>query len=160
MAHASRKRPASRAFAGKARIRIRPLRRGDYDAIVSVWRDAGLGFRSRGRDSRRSIEAQLRQNRGLYLGVFEEACLVGVVFATHDTPKGWINRLAVRRSHQRCGIGSQLVLRAERALAGRGIRLVAAHVDLPNGPSLGLFQKLGYDPYPVTYVRKKRWASA
>ena len=152
---ASRRHPGSRRPAPAPGIRIRELRPGQYDSIVSVWRDAGLGFRGRGRDSRAAIESQLRQNRGLYLGAFDGLRLVGVVLATHDTRKGWINRLAVRPSHQRRGVATRLVGEAERALVARGISLVAAHVDRPNRASLRLFRKLGYEPFPVTYVRKK-----
>jgi len=103
---------------------------------------------------------QLRKNRGLYLGAFEDSTLVGVVFATHDTRKGWINRLAVRPKVRRTGIASRLVRAAERALASRGIRLVAALVETENLPSLRLFRRLGYEVYPHHYVRKRLSRSA
>lgn len=141
-------------------IRVVPLRPGDYDRIVEVWRSAGLHFRPRGRDSRRNLEDQLRRNKGLYLGASKGDRLVGVVLATDDTRKGWINRLAVMPEYRRHGVGSRLVRAAERALAGRGIDIIAAHVDLDNPRSLRFFRELGYATYPVHYVRKKRKGSA
>ena len=94
--------------------------------MVALWRVAGLHVRLQGRDSRASIAVQLRKNRGLYLGAFDGQELVGLVLATHDTRKGWINRLAVRPTNRRRGIASKLVRAAERALLSRGIRLTAA----------------------------------
>ena len=136
-------------------IQIRPLRVRDYDAIVEVWRSAGLLYRPRGRDSRKSIAVQLRTNRGLYLGAWEGGHLVGVVLATHDTRKGWINRLAVRPTDQRRGVAGRLVRAAERALTARGIRLIAALVERENLPSLRFFERLGYEVRPDHYVRKR-----
>src|SRR5438309_360848 len=76
-------------------IRIRRLRLADYDAMVRLLRLCGLNPRTKGRESRTSIAAQLRTPRNRYLGAFEGARLVGTVFGTHDGRKGWINRLAV-----------------------------------------------------------------
>ena len=157
MARGSRDRgPAKRTARGTDGVLIRPLRLRDYDAIVSVWRSAGLRFDPRGRESRTSIATQLRRNRGLYLGAFQGPDLVGVVLATHETRKGWINRLAVRPDHRRQGVATRLVRSAERALSNRGINVFAAHVDIGNAPSLRFFRRLGYAVYPVRYLRKKR----
>jgi ribosomal protein S18 acetylase RimI-like enzyme len=53
--------------AGGAAIRIGPLTALDYDDMVALWKAAGLTFRPRGRDSRRSITAQLNQPTSMYL---------------------------------------------------------------------------------------------
>ncbi len=79
-------------------LRIRPLLLHDYDQIISPFRTCGLDPKIRGRDSRPAIARQLRSNRGLYLGAFDGDRLVGTVLGTHDSRKGWINRLAVHPS--------------------------------------------------------------
>jgi len=48
-------------------ISIRPLVIEDYDALVTLWQQAGLKFRPKGRDSREALGRQLSQG-GDYLG--------------------------------------------------------------------------------------------
>ena len=144
------------ARGSRERIRIRPLRLSDYDEVVDVLRVAHMNPRTRGRDSRKAFSRQLRSNRTTYLGAFDGDRLVGVVFGTHDTRKGWINRLAVRPGYRRQGIASGLVRTCERRLRARGLEMFAAIIDLDNGASAALFRRLGYDLWPVLYGRKKR----
>ena len=76
-------------------IRIRTLRLSDYEGMLDLFRVCGLGPRSKGRDSRGATARQLRSKRNMFLGAFDGSRLVGTVLGTHDTRKGWINRLAV-----------------------------------------------------------------
>lgn len=136
-------------------IRIRPLRLSDYAAIVHVIDLCGLHARTRGRDSRRAIAAQLRSRQNVYLGAFDRDRLVGTVFGTHDTRKGWINRLAVLPEYRRRGVGEKLVRAAERGLRSRGMLMFAALIESTNTPSRRLFTKLGYTTDDILYYRRK-----
>lgn len=137
-------------------VRIGKLGLDDYEAVVALWRRAGLVNRVGLRDSRRAFGRQVRRNNGLYLGAFDGDRLVGTVLGTHDTRKGWINRLAVDPGYQRRGVGSRLLNACERALVRKGVRIIAALVVKGNEPSTNLFRRSGYElSEDILYVRKK-----
>ena len=136
-------------------IRIRTLRLADYDPMVDLFRVCGLNPRVQGRDARGAIARQLRANRALYLGAFDRERLVGTVLGTHDTRKGWINRLAVHPDYRHRGIAARLVRECERCLRRRGIDMFAALIEPGNRASESLFRRLGYDMMEMTYARRK-----
>ena len=68
-----------------------------------------------------------------------------MVLATHDSRRGWINRLAVHPDYRRRGLGLRLIREAERVLRDeRKLHVLAAHVETWNEASLALFTKAGY----------------
>ncbi|HYM40304.1 MAG TPA: GNAT family N-acetyltransferase [Thermoplasmata archaeon] len=136
-------------------IAIRRLRMSDYAAIIEVLRVCHLNPRVRGRESRRNLAKQLRSKQTLYLGAFDGPQLVGTVFGTHDTRKGWINRLAVLPEYRRAGIAARLVRECERGLRKYGLEMFAALIEAENTPSRSLFAKLGYTPSDILYYRIK-----
>ncbi len=136
-------------------VTIRRLRPSDYSSIIEVLRICDLHPRTHGRDSRTNLVKQLRSRQTLYLGAFDGGKLVGTVFGTHDTRKGWINRLAVLPPYQRKGIASRLVRECERGLRKRGLEMFAALIDAENTPSRTLFSKLGYTSSDILYYRAK-----
>lgn len=137
--------------------RLRQLTLEDYDRWMLVWTEAGLhSVRPKGRDSREEFATQLAGGTHTMIGLEVDGDLVGVVLATHDGRKGWINRLAVLPQHRRKGYASLLVDEAARVLHQQGISIVAALIEPDNEASLGLFRKLGYEEAPgMHYVRKK-----
>ena len=136
-------------------VTVRRLRFSDYDAMIEIFDACGLHPRVRGRDGRKNVARQLRANRTLYLGAFHGTRLVGTVLGTHDTRKGWINRLAVHPEYQGRGIASKLVRACERELRKQGIEIMAALVDSDNAVSRRLFAKLGYETSDILYYRRK-----
>lgn len=136
-------------------IRIRRLRFSDHAALIELLDVAGLRPRVRGRDSRAAFAKQLPRNRPWYLGAFDGDRLVGCVLGTHDTRKGWINRLAIHPEYRRRRLGSRLVRACETALRAEGIEVFAALVEPGNGDSEAFFRSLGYDRLEMTYVRRK-----
>ncbi len=124
---------------------IRRLGLGDYDALLALWQRAGLHSLSpQGRDSRASLARQLASTVQTILGLEVDGQLVGAVVATHDSRKGWINRLAVDPDHRRQGHGVRLIAAAEEVLREQGMHVIAALVESDNPASLALFQKAGY----------------
>lgn len=136
-------------------VRIRRIRLADYEAMIAVFDACGLHPQTRGRDSRRNIAKQLRSNRNLYLGAFDGPRLIGTVLGTHDTRKGWINRLTVLPEYRRKGIAAKLVRAAERGLRKEGMEIIAALIDADNTASRALFSKLGYTTSDILYYRWK-----
>ncbi|TLZ84701.1 MAG: GNAT family N-acetyltransferase [Methanobacteriota archaeon] len=137
-------------------IRIGPLRRSDYDAMIALFRVCGLNPKIKGRDSLPSFTEQLRRNADSYPGAFDGDRLVGTVLGTHDTRKGWINRLAVDPRYRRRAVAARLVRRCELVLRKNGVDMFAALVEPENKASAAFFRSQGYDILPITYARKKR----
>jgi tRNA-Thr(GGU) m(6)t(6)A37 methyltransferase TsaA len=138
---------------------VRPLRAHDVANMHHLWQQAGLPFRPHGRDAPERLVDEIVRVPDLFLGAFDAVRsdeLVGIVIATSDGRKGWINRLAVDPRWRGKGIATALIGEAERALVRRGLLLVAALIEPDNLPSLSLFRKLGYVLTDVKYVRKSQ----
>jgi N-acetylglutamate synthase len=135
---------------------LRRLTIDDYEAMLALWQRAGLhSIRPEGRDSRSEFGKQFAGGQ-IAIGLEEDGQLIGVVIATHDTRKGWINRLAIDPDQRRKGYGEQLVYAAEDALHEAGMHLIAAFIEEDNTASLTLFEKLGYAAHPkIVYVSKR-----
>jgi RimJ/RimL family protein N-acetyltransferase len=90
------------------------------------------------------------------LGLEEAGGLIGCVVATHDTRKGWINRLTIDPPYRRKGLGAELIRAAEAALREEGMTIIAALIEAWNEASLALFEKLGYRlDREVLYVSRR-----
>ena len=135
---------------------IRKLQPSDYDALIGLWKRAGLPYKPHGRDTQAAFEYQLSRPMTIYLGAFENDDLIGAVLGTHDGRKGWINRLAVHPDHRGRGIGRALVEAVEARLHERGIEIVAALIEDWNETSLEVFRALGYVRHPDIHYLSKR----
>jgi ribosomal protein S18 acetylase RimI-like enzyme len=136
---------------------IREFRIEDYDRLIALWKEAGLGYRPRGRDSRRRIEAELKTGTSIFLVAEMDSKLVGSVIGTHDGRKGWINRLAVHPSYRRRGLAKKLMAEVEKRLSQVGLEVIAGLIEQGNTASLQLFQSLGYERAPeIVYLSKRK----
>jgi ribosomal protein S18 acetylase RimI-like enzyme len=136
-------------------ITLRRLTVDDYDAILEVWRRAGLeSIRPQGRDSREAFAAQLARGQ-VVLGLEDMGRLLACVVITDDARKGWINRLAVDPEYRRQGLAARLITEAENDLRTRGFRVFAALIEDDNAASLSLFQREGYKTHDIVYVSKR-----
>lgn len=138
-------------------ITIRELRLADYNALITLWEQAGLPYRPEGRDSREEIERQMRQPTSIYLAAETDGALIGSLLCTHDGRKGWINRLAVAPAYRRRGIARRLVEEAERRLSALGIEIYACLIEDWNAASMQFFERLGYQKHSdILYFSKRR----
>ena len=142
---------------------IRALGAEQYDAVMDLWRRSGLSsLRPSGRDCREAFTRQVSQtDLQIVLGLEDDGQLVGVVVATHDGRKGWINRLAVDPAERRKGYAKQLVAAAENALQESGIEVIGVLIERENAESLAFFQDLGYQRHDdICYLSKRDSAEA
>lgn len=124
---------------------IRELGLDDYDHLLALWQRAGLhSLKPQGRDSREAVARQLGTGVQTILGLEMDGDLVGAVIVSHDSRKGWINRLAVEPAHRRRGYGARLIAAAEEMLRDQGLCVIAALVESDNLGSLALFREVGY----------------
>ena len=137
-------------------MEIVQLAPADYDRVVDLWRRAGLSIRPRGRDSRQAFAGQLASGVQTVLALEDKGELVGVVVATHDSRKGWINRLAVEPAFRRQGIGLRLIAAAEEHLRGQGIQIITTLIEGWNTASIAIFTQAGYTQHPdIVYFSKR-----
>jgi ribosomal protein S18 acetylase RimI-like enzyme len=124
---------------------VRTLGLEDYDRLMALWQRADLhSLRPRGRDSREALARQLESGVQTILGLEVDGRLVGAIVATHDSRKGWINRLVIEPGFRRRGYALRLIQAAEGVLRDQGMRVIAALVEGDNAPSLALFERAGY----------------
>lgn len=136
-------------------IQISELGAADYDAICDVWKASGVHYQTTGRESYESFSRQMETGLQKVLGASLDGKLAGIVVATHDGRKGWINRLGVRPEFQRQGVGKALINAAEKMFHEQGLTITAALVEHGNDASLGLFQHEGYSINNTYYVTKR-----
>lgn len=128
----------------------------DYESIADLWRRAGLPFKPSGRDSRDAIGRQLAGGSQTILGWQRGGELVGTIIVTHDSRKGWINRLAVDPTYRHQGVGTHLIEAAEELLSRQGIMVVAVLISKENRTSRAVFSRAGYTGEPsILYLSKR-----
>jgi ribosomal protein S18 acetylase RimI-like enzyme len=136
-------------------IEVRTLTLDDYDAIMAVWQASGLKIKPTGRESREAMQQQMDVGIQTIVGAFVDGQLAGVVLATHDSRKGWVNRLGVAEAFKRRGVGRALVQAAENCLHDQGITVIGALVEHTNEASRTLFEGEGFEVVPSYYLAKR-----
>jgi len=138
-------------------VEFRNLTLEDYETIISLWKQAGLPYKPKGRDSKEAMNKQMKMEPSLFLGAFHKGKLIGTVIGSYDfRMKGWINRLAVDPAYRRKGIAKELVSRMEKKLKEKGAVVIAVLIELPNPASINLFKKLGYEIHDSIIYASKR----
>ncbi|PKQ27575.1 MAG: hypothetical protein CVT63_07245 [Candidatus Anoxymicrobium japonicum] len=129
----------------------------DYDIMIECWKRAGLHYKPDGRDSRDEVSRQMADENHIgFFGIFDDSELVATVVASHDTRKGWINRLAVVPQYRRKGLGKRLVAECERWFEKQGLGIFCLQIEEPNPESKGLFESLDYERFEgIAYYTKR-----
>lgn len=141
----------------QAGVELRRLGLEDYERIMDLWRRSGLtSLRPRGRDSRQAFAQQLASGVQTVLGLEQHGRLIAVVVATHDSRKGWINRLTVDPDYRRRGFARRLLAAAEELFKEQGLFITVALIEDWNEVSLKLFLQEGYRLNDdILYVSKR-----
>ena len=133
---------------------IRPFRSGDTEAVVALWRQAGLAVPWN--DPYRDIERKLTVQPELFLVVEGDAGeLIGTAMAGYDGHRGWVNYLAVDEAHRGSGLGAELMAEAERLLVGRGCPKLNLQVRSSNTDVIEWYRSLGYEPDNAVSLGKR-----
>lgn len=122
---------------------IQAMTMDDYDEVHALWVESE-GIELTQADSRASIARFLERNPGLSFVARDGDLLVGVVLCGHDGRKGYIDHLAVRETHRRCGIGRSLVSRCLYNLMQTGITKWHLFVQQDNKAAIEFWQKMGW----------------
>ena len=124
-------------------IDIHEMTIADYDEVRALWQQSE-GIDLSGADSRNSIARFLERNPGLSFVAMDGGQLVGAVLCGHDGRRGYIDHLAVRKSHRRQGIGRMLASRCLYNLMQNGIQKWNLFVREDNKDAIEFWSKLGW----------------
>jgi len=133
----------------------------DLDAVIELYHASTLGER-RPVDDRAIMEAMLR-HANLVVTAWEGDLLVGISRTLTDFDYvGYLADLAVRASHQRQGIGTELIRRTRERMGPRsGLVLLAAPKAVSYYPALGFTRHdsawvlRASDPFPPAHRDKE-----
>jgi ribosomal protein S18 acetylase RimI-like enzyme len=123
---------------------IREFISADYDEAMALWSQTE-GLTLREVDSREAIARYLDRNPGLSFVARDEGHLVGAVLAGTDGRRGYLQHLAVARSHRGRGLGRDLADRSVQALWSLGIRKCHIMVREENVQARAFWMHLGWD---------------
>jgi predicted N-acetyltransferase YhbS len=108
----------------------------DLDIVIELYRASRLGAR-RPVDDRPRMERMLRE-ANLVITAWDDKQLVGISRSLTDFSYAtYLSDLAVRESHQRQGIGKELIRRTQAASAPATIILLAAPAAETYYPHIG-----------------------
>lgn len=111
--------------------------------VVALWR-AVFGYETAHNEPNLAIDRKLSVDDGLFFVAVSEGAVVGSVMAGYDGHRGWLYSLAVAPEYRKQGIGSELVRRAERALAERGCMKINLQIMQGNEAVQAFYASLGY----------------
>jgi predicted N-acetyltransferase YhbS len=108
----------------------------DLDLVIELYRESTLGERRPIHD--KDCMAAMIKNANLVVTAWAEGLLVGIARSLSDFAYcTYLSDLAVRRTHQRQGIGRELVRHTRRAGGKARITLLAAPKAVDYYPRLG-----------------------
>jgi predicted N-acetyltransferase YhbS len=118
----------------------------DLDALIDLYRASTLGER-RPVDNRERMALMLR-HANLVLTAWDDELLVGISRALSDFSfVTYLSDLAVRQSHQRQGIGRELIRRTQ-TLGGREAKLVL----LAAPAAEQYYPRIGFTRHPQAWM--------
>jgi ribosomal protein S18 acetylase RimI-like enzyme len=131
---------------------IREFRDADYDAVVYVWRAAGLTLKPS--DALPELRKVIERNPGLLLVAEVEGAVVGAVIGAWDGRRAWVYHLAVLPAMQGCGTGRMLMDELERRLRVLGATKLNLLVEPGNAGVSAFYRRLGYAPDDLLLMTK------
>lgn len=138
---------SDRTVTGKgAKITYRRGNDLDLDRVIDLYRASTLGLR-RPVDDRETMADMLRHGN-LVLTAWEGNLLVGIARSLTDfSYVAYLSDLAVRESHQRLGIGTELMRRTREALGPRSMLVLLAAPA-----AVDYYPRVGFSHHPQAWI--------
>lgn len=122
---------------------LRPFTIDDFDAAISLWQASeGVGLNES--DTREAIATYLARNPGLSLVAEIDSQIVAAVLCGHDGRRGFLNHLAVARTHRGQGLGRRLVEACLEQLGALGIPKCNIYLYADNDAGAAFWRHLGW----------------
>ncbi len=126
-----------------AGISIRTMTMDDYDQVMALWLvTEGMGMRPA--DERQHMARYLQRNPNLSFVAQDGEHVVGAVLGGHDGRRGYLQHLAVARTHRKQGLGRALVQHVLDALRQENINKCHLFVLNSNLPAVAFWEAIGW----------------
>jgi predicted N-acetyltransferase YhbS len=120
----------------------------DLDQVIELYRSCSLGAR-RPVDDRSRMETMLA-NANLVITAWDGERLVGISRSITDFAYAtYLSDLAVRESHQRLGIGKELIRRTQEQGGSANVILLSAPA------AVDYYPRIGMQNHPSAWILKK-----
>ena len=134
------------------RAAIREFREDDYEAVLRVWREAGLTIRPS--DTLPELRKLIARNPGTFLVAEEAGTVVGTVIGAWDGRRAWGYHLTVLPAVRGRGTGQKLMEELERRLRAIGASKLNLLIEAGNAGAAAFYRKLGYTPGDLLFMTR------
>ena len=134
-------------------MNIRPYEATDEAAVIRLWDRCGL-LRP-WNDPRKDIRRKLAVQPDLFLVGTIDDDVVATAMAGYEGHRGWINYLAVCPSHQRQGLGGEIMVAAESRLRELGCPKINLQVRSSNSQVIEFYKSIGFQIDDVVSLGKR-----
>lgn len=131
---------------------IREFREGDYEAVLRVWREAGLTIKPS--DTLPELRKLVERNPGTFLVAEEEGTVVGTAIGAWDGRRAWVYHLAVLPAARGRGTGRMLMEELERRMRAVGATKLNLLIEAGNAGVADFYRKLGYAPDDLLFMTR------
>jgi ribosomal protein S18 acetylase RimI-like enzyme len=135
-------------------IRLREFDLTDYDAVFTIWQNAGPGIGIGRSDTRAEIEKKLQRDPDLFLVAQDGNQIIGTVIGGYDGRRGLIYHLAVEHAYRSRGIAKILMDEIERRLIAKGCLKAYLLVLQGEQETVEFYEHRGWEAMPVTIMGK------
>jgi ribosomal protein S18 acetylase RimI-like enzyme len=115
--------------------------------VIDLWRTV-FAYETPHNQPGLAIDRKLEVKDDLFWVAMDGPGVVGTTMAGYDGHRGWIYSVAVHPSRRKQGIGTQLMARAEQALAERGCMKINLMILGGNEAVAAFYSSLGYAVEP------------
>lgn len=145
--------------------KIRQATTGDLDALVALLRllfSIEEDFSFDGEKQKHGLKQLLHSAQAKVFvadlgGEVVGMCTGQIVISTAEGgPAVLVEDVVVAKSHQRCGIGKQLMHALQDWAMDRGASRLQLLADRNNGPALSFYEKIGWSGTELICLRRKR----
>jgi ribosomal protein S18 acetylase RimI-like enzyme len=137
----------------RSQLIVRPFQQADTDAVVKLWQQCGLT--RPWNDPYQDIALKMDfQPELFFVGTLDDR-VIATVMAGYEGHRGWIQYLGVSPGHQRQGVGSQIMMAAEKALRELGCVKINLQVRESNQAVIAFYEQLGFSSDHVVSLGKR-----
>lgn len=126
----------------------------DYQAVYTLWQQAGDGIHLRRSDEPDEIEKKIQRDPDLFLLAECAGKIIGTVLGGYDGRRGMVYHLAVVQAYRQLGIGAMLMNELENRLRARGCIRCYLLVTKDNKEAIRFYEKRAWSKMDLFALAK------